>query len=110
MRFVAALCAYDLALLGSLQAGMPAELPDVAMGWGLLLHVERATALVAGLGAVFLIAWRASRGDFPIRFGQIEYAVREAARDATAREQALQRRVSVLEDVVELRDSPRRDQ
>lgn len=105
MRFVAALCAYGLALLGSLQAGMPAELPDVAMGWGLLLHVERATVLVAGLGAVFLIAWRASRGDFPIRFGQIEYAVRKAAEDAEATEEALERRVRTLEETLVIRDS-----
>lgn len=104
-RLGTALLAYAAAFSGSLLAGTPAELPVVALGWGLLLHVERATALTAGIGVVLLVAWRASRGDYPIRFGQVEYAVRRAAEDIEAQERAIENRLKALEVLV-IRNHP----
>jgi hypothetical protein len=63
-----------LALLGvaaalSATAGTPNELPEAALGWSLLLHLERAVVLVAGLGLVVLVGTRATMGQFPFRLG-----------------------------------------
>ncbi len=60
----------------------PRELPGAALGWPFLLHVERAALLLAVLGAVALVAWRGLHGEFPIKFGQVEYAAQEAAAEA----------------------------
>lgn len=58
----------------SAAAGTPNELPGVALEWPLLLHLERAMALVAALGLVALVGVRATMGRFPVRLGQVEYA------------------------------------
>jgi hypothetical protein len=89
----------------SVQAGAPAKLPDVAMGWMLLFHVERAIVLLAAIGAVVLVSWRATYGDFPVKLGQVEYAVREAARDVEGKNEALEKRLRTLEAVVDIRNS-----
>src|SRR5688572_26863295 len=54
-------------------AGAPPDrpLPEVALGWSVLLHIERAAAVLLVAGATFLILWRASQGRFPIRFGNL---------------------------------------
>ena len=90
VRLVAVFCVLGAVVWSSVRAAAPAMLPDVAMGWMLLFHVERATVLLAAIGAVLLIGWRASHGDFPVRFGQVEYAVREAARDVEGKNEALE--------------------
>lgn len=69
---------YIGALLGSHAAGTPAELPGIALGWPLLLHLERAAAALALVGIVALVGWRTLSGEFPTRMGQIEYAQRSA--------------------------------
>lgn len=107
-RSATLICCGGLALLGSLLAGTPSDLPQIAMGWPLLFHVERATVLCAAVGVVLLVGWRASRGDFPVRVGQVEYAVREAARDVALREEALEKRLRRLETLMEARDFPER--
>ena len=48
----------------SAAAGTPSSLPGVALGWPLLLHLERAVALVAGLALVVLVGVRATMGHF----------------------------------------------
>ena len=97
-----------LTLLGvagalSVTAGPPNELPGVALGWPLLLHLERAAALIAALGLVALIGVRATMGRFPVRLGQVEYAAGrvmsefdEAARPDGERLEALERAVALL--------------
>lgn len=83
--------------------GSPDGLPSVALGWRLLFHVARATALLAAIGGVLVVGWRATRGELPVKFGQVEYA-REAA-GAVARAAARQeRRIRVLEALQGLRD------
>jgi hypothetical protein len=76
-RPLPALALLLIAALLSVGAGTPGELPGVALGWPLLLHLERAAVLVAGLGLVVLVGARATMGRFPFRLGQIEYAMEE---------------------------------
>jgi hypothetical protein len=59
------------------QAGVPTKLPGAALGWSLLFHLERAAAVLATTGVVFLVGWRAMHGEFPIKFGQVEYAQKQ---------------------------------
>jgi len=87
----------------SVTAGSPNELPGVALGWPLLLHLERAATLVAALGLVALVGVRATMGRFPVRLGQIEYAAGrvmsefdEAARSDGERLDALEGAVALL--------------
>ena len=54
--------------------GAPPVLPGLALGWGLLFHIERAIALLTAIGGVGLVGWRAINGDYPVKFGNIEYA------------------------------------
>ncbi len=87
----------------SFSAGTPAtgELPEVALGWPLLFRVERAGALAAILAGLVVVGWRASRGELPTRFANIEYRVEGT--NATIRE--LQKQVAWLEFQLELRDT-----
>lgn len=54
---------------------VPGQLPNVAMGWVLLFHMERAAALLGVIGLVLLIGWRAVQGELPIKLGNLEYEV-----------------------------------
>jgi hypothetical protein len=77
--------------------GLPSDMPGVSLGWPLLLHIERAAALLATIGGVLLVGARAVGGELPIRLGQIEYAVdgREAQADRALNR--LQVRLEVVE-------------
>jgi hypothetical protein len=86
--------------------GLPDQLPEVAFGWPLLFHVERASALLATIGLVLLVGWRALRGEFPIKFGNVEYAVSEAAAGADATTASLDRRVELVEAVLGMASPP----
>jgi hypothetical protein len=79
------------------------KLPAAALGWTLLFHVERATALLAATGVVLLVGWRATHGEFPVKFGQVEYAQKTAAAAADATS-AQERRLRVLEVLAGIRD------
>lgn len=87
---------------GSALAGTPStdRLPDVSLVWPLLFHVERAGALIAIVSAIVVVGWRASRGELPIRFANIEYRV-DGQSDSIS---SLERRVALLEFQLELRD------
>jgi len=84
----------------SASAGTPVELPGVALGWPLLLHLERAVVLVAGLGLVVLVGARATMGRFPVRLGQIEYAVGRAVAEFDERDDVEKERLAALEAAV----------
>jgi hypothetical protein len=60
-------------LILSVVSGRPASLPGAALGSVWLLHVERAAVALGAAGAVWLVGWRALHGNFPVRFGNIEY-------------------------------------
>jgi hypothetical protein len=84
-------------------AGLPATLPGAAFGWNALFHVERAAAVMGAVGLVVLIGARALKGEFPIKFGQVEYAQKQAKAAAGVTE-AQERRLRVLEALNGIRD------
>ena len=85
------------------KAGVPDNLPGAALGWNLLFHLERAAAVLATAGVVLLVGWRAMHGEFPIKFGQVEYAQKQAAAAAGVTE-AHERRLRVVEVLNGIRD------
>jgi hypothetical protein len=91
------------AVLASSSAGVPHDLrgaeslPSAAMGWRLLFHVERAGALLGVGGITLLIAWRGSRGEWPVRFGNVEYAPKEAIAVTADALEKQDRRLRMLE-------------
>ena len=78
------------------------DLPDVALGFPLLLHVERAAALLAVLGASALVTFRAANGELPTRFAQLEYESHQLIRQANHEE-----RIRRLEKAHSVRTEPR---
>lgn len=99
-RPLPALVLLSLAVVLSSSAGTPNELPGVALGWPLLLHLERAVVLVAGLGLVVLVGARATMGRFPFRLGQIEYAMERMTTEFGTAAQADRQRLDELEVIV----------
>jgi hypothetical protein len=95
---------FVVAIYASARAGVPDPLPGVALGWMALFHVERAGAMLGAIGIVALIGWRALAGEFPIKFGNVEYAAKEAAAEAEAISASQERRIRVLEVLVGARD------
>lgn len=80
--------------------GTPVELPAASLGWPLLLHMERAVALLGLAAAAVLVGVRATRGRFPIRFGQIEYPADDIGRRETVLSDAREERLRFIEDVL----------
>lgn len=93
-----------IAIALSWNAGTPAaeDLPIVALGWPLLLHLERGAAVVAVLAVVAVVGWRASKGEMPTRFANIEYRV-DGATDSI---DEIRTRLAWLEFEAMMRDEP----
>jgi hypothetical protein len=100
-RPIPALVLLLIAVMLSAAAGTPSELPGVALGWPLLLHLERAVVLVAGLGLVVLVGARATMGQFPFRLGQIEYAMEQMTAELDGTAQAQDELLDALEATTE---------
>jgi hypothetical protein len=83
--------------VASLSAGSPPAnaVPDIALGWTLLLHIERAAAVAGVLGLTGVVLWRAGLGELPFRFANIEY---EAHSGDAGR--AIEHRVEFLERAI----------
>jgi len=71
----------------------------VALGFPLLLHLERAAAVVGVLGGVAVVAYLTSRGYLPSQLGNIGYPV-------VGRQHELERRVAELGQGIEGRLGP----
>ena|SRR6478736_837 len=99
-RPIPALALLVAATVLSAKAGTPGDLPGAALGWPLLLHLERAVALVAGLALVVLVGTRATMGQFPFRLGQIEYAMAEMTDQLGNTKRLHQEQLSVLAEVL----------
>ena len=79
------------------------DLPGTAFNWNLLFHLVRAAAALGTCGLVLLIGWRAMHGEFPISFGPVEYAQKQA--DAAAGVTSnLEERLRLLEALNDIRD------
>lgn len=74
------------------------------MGWTALFHIERAGALLGAFGIVCLIAWRGLSGEFPIKFGNIEYQAKVTAAEAKNVSTLQEHRIRVLEVLAGVRD------
>jgi ABC-type phosphate transport system auxiliary subunit len=99
MASFAALIAWSSAI-GTPHSHHVEALPAIALGSRLLFHVERAAAILALVGVVVLVGWRGAHGEWPIKFGNVEYAPKEAVKvtaDALAKQDKRLRR---LEDRV----------
>ncbi len=60
--------------------------------------------MLAVLGTVWLIGWRALHGHFPIKFGNIEYA--DELKASTKTVDAHEERLKLIEDFLELVEPP----
>jgi len=79
--------------------GTPARLPGVALGLPLLLHLERAAALLAVLAGVTVFAYMTSLGHLPSQLGNIGYSTVDRQRE-------LDRQVIELRKEIETRFAP----
>lgn len=91
----------------SIAAGTPAqdEYPAIALGSSVLLHLLRAGLLLGVTGAIALIGWRATAGEFPIRFANVEYSAKRTAVETKRTDATLARRLLVLEVLAGVRSS-----
>ena len=104
-RRLLVLLGFSVALVASIVSGAPhqADLPDVALSWAPLFHVERAAAMVAVLGLTGVILWRAGGGELPIRIGNIEYEAKQTAAETSRALVRQEIRLARLEHVLELK-------
>ena len=80
--------------------GTPTKLPGVALGFPMLLHLERAGAVLAVVSVVSIFAYMTSLGHLPSQFGNvIGYPVAE-------RQHELERLTAELDRRIELRLLP----
>jgi hypothetical protein len=105
VRALAVVAVFAAVVVASNAHGLPHTLPGAALGWPLLFHFERAAVLLATLGVVLLVGWRAINGEFPVKFGQLEYAVKDAAASAADVDEAHELRLQTLEVLAGLRDA-----
>lgn len=89
--------AYGIAVVLSVLYGTPTKLPGVALGLPALLDMERGTALLAAIAAVWIFAFLTSRGDLPTGLGNLTYPPR------VSREHELELRVAELGEVLDKR-------
>jgi hypothetical protein len=101
LALAAVVALFGAAVWLSYAHGAPAALPGAALGWDLLLHVERASVLLGTVGVVLLVGWRALQGEFPIRFGNVEYAAKSATVELDETSEDFDERISLLEDSFE---------
>lgn len=90
---------YVAAVVTSLIEGRPAELPGVALGSGLLLHIERATAVFGIVVAVLSVLTQATRGRLPTQLSTAGMAYEPTVVAHVTED--LQRQVDALEAEVD---------
>jgi hypothetical protein len=99
-------------VVATLIEGCPRRLPGVALGSPVLLHAERALALLAVIVAALSIGVQAARGRLPIELSTsgLRYEA-EAADDAAAAVVQLQEQfddlVAIVDELADRLDAPR---
>lgn len=109
LRCVVPLLVLAGAITLSVRAGRPSHLPGAALDWSWLFYVERAAAGLGVVATVWLIGWRGLHGHFPIKFGNIEYDVKEAAAKSERATGAQERRLQMIEAILGVGDPPPED-
>jgi hypothetical protein len=104
--FVGVVVLFAAAIVGSAIKGEPDPLPGAALGWPVLLHVERAAAILGAAGAVGLVGWKAAHGEFPIKFGALEYPAKEADAEAKKATAAQEERLQSIEAILGIGPPP----
>jgi hypothetical protein len=91
----------SVAVIVTVAEGAPAHLPGVALGSPILLHAERALALLAVIAAAASIVVQAARGRLPIELSAsgLRYEA-EAADDTAAAMAELQEQFDELVEIV----------
>jgi hypothetical protein len=94
---------YVAGLVASVLYGTSARLPGVALGFPVLLHLERAGAILAVMSGVAIFSYMTSLGHLPSQFGNvIGYSIADRQDDlqrVTAElEQEIERRLVPLEE------------
>ena len=104
IRRALALLGFIVALTASVFSDAPdqAGLPDIALGWTLLFHVERAAAMVGVLGLTVVVLWRAGGGELPFRFANIEYEAKQTAAETSRALSRQEVRLAKLERALKL--------
>jgi hypothetical protein len=98
--------------LWSLLYGTPDPLPGVALGLPILLHVERALAVMAGFALLFMFLGRGWEGDFPRGFsasglnwqdtsGLVDEALTEQLTEVAERLRSSEHDLSALRELLE---------
>ncbi len=74
--FIALVLLYLGVVALSASIGTPKALPGVALGWGLVFHLERAAAAVGTVGAVLWVMWQSAHDEWPSKLGigSVEYS------------------------------------
>lgn len=106
VRFAAIIALLGVLVYVSSCVGVPSKLPGAALGWRLLFHVERAAALLGGIGVVLLIGWRGSHGEWPIKFANVEYAPKEAVAVTASTLEDQDERIKILEGKLGIASGP----
>ncbi|MGP0102929.1 MAG: hypothetical protein ACLPUT_15080 [Solirubrobacteraceae bacterium] len=100
-KFVLAVVAVAAAVLASERFGTPAHLPGIALGWPLLLHLERGSALVAAIGIIGLVLWRGAHNEWPESIGNfLKYAPKAAVQETAEAFAEQEERFAILEELL----------
>lgn len=105
LRLLAIGSTVALSLTLSATTGVPAadRLPQVALGWPLLLILERAAVMMTLAVLLFTFGLRLSRGELPLEVGNVVFG--RLHRQQRMADQDVERRLLVLEVLAGLRPS-----
>jgi RNA polymerase sigma factor (sigma-70 family) len=78
------------AIVASIASGTPSKLPGIALGWSVLLHIERAAAIASAVAVAAVVILQFWRGQLPTSLPLgVGWASTGGAVDRDAREQIL---------------------
>jgi hypothetical protein len=100
-KFALAVVAVAGAVFASERFGTPTHLPGIALGWPLLLHLERGAALVATVGVIGLVLWRGAHNEWPESIGNfLKYAPKAAVQETAEAFAEQEERFAIIEELL----------